>query len=176
MPEKKTLIGLSLSQCTKEYIDNLIDFGEIKLIFAGTAIRTPNDIDTWIEHESKITRAIKADPELARQFVRTLFDRPGMLIQSKLLNNGMLPCYDGNHTWIHTDRWIDWNNYRTINQCCPYCGSINAYNTTNIRLDARRQINYKDLTCNNCYHTWTIASETQWLDWPTSLWTKGKIS
>ena len=169
------LIGLSLSQCVTDWLKEKIHLDQIKCIYAGTmiAIHKPESVDKWIENEARINAFFKVSPIHIKDFINHLV-KYNQLIQPRINHRGMLPVYKGTSHWIHQNKWIDWNQYHRMNQCCPFCGSINAY--SDLTLNEHRIKSKSLLQCDNCFNDWLIPFESKWLDYESIRLDESKLN
>lgn len=167
------LIGLSLSQCTTDWIKGHFNLDQIYCIFSGTMIQSRDQIDNWIQTESKVNPTIKSMPSMAKDFINHLFDYPHKFVQPRLNKRGLIPVYRGRPiNWIHRHRWVDWNLYLKANQSCPFCGSINHYQQTEWIIGSN--YHHIELTCDNCHSGWFIAVDNHWDQFDADKWLSPK--
>jgi len=168
---KHHLIGLSLSQCTKDWLNQSISLDSIHCIISGTAIIDCHDsIMNWITIEPSIqSQLIEYGTESVGEFIEHLF-KYKKLIQPRLNQSGMLPAYFATYHWIHHTRLTDWYRHRAINQMCPYCGSINDYQCIAMNATKQKEIDEYQLLCNECNKDWAMPFDPVWHHYEASDW------
>ena len=77
------LIGLSLSYCISDIINERVDKNDVMFIIAGTRIMCDHDLDSVLENYAKYNW--QDNPENAKSLAREFYNR-GMIIQPRVMD------------------------------------------------------------------------------------------